>query len=49
MLYSQTSSPQYVTDGTMGRPASHGCVRLQLANAKWIYNNVPRGSKVYVW
>ena len=49
VLYSQTSSPQYVTDGTMGRPASHGCVRLQLANAKWIYNNVPRGSKVYVW
>ena len=49
VLYSQTSSPKYVTDGTMGRPASHGCVRLQLSNAKWIYNNVPRGSKVYVW
>lgn len=49
VLYAQTSSPQRVTDATMGRPASHGCVRLQLSNAKWIYDNIPRGSKVYVW
>lgn len=49
VLYAQTSSPQRVTDATMGRPASHGCVRLQLSNAKWIYDNIPRGSRVYVW
>ena len=42
---SQTS----VQDGRLGINASHGCVRLSLANAKWIYDNIPRGTKVYVY
>ena len=25
---------------------SHGCVRLQIDNAKWIYDNIPSGTKV---
>lgn len=28
--------------------ASHGCVRLSVADAKWVYNNVPTGMKVVV-
>ena len=38
-----------VQDGRLGINASHGCVRLALGNAKWIYDNIPRGTKVYVY
>lgn len=33
-------------DGTLGRRVSHGCIRLKLGNAKWIYDNIPNGTKV---
>jgi len=33
----------------LGEPASHGCVRLQLSDCKWIYDNCPRGTKVTVF
>lgn len=49
VLYYQNSRPTQVMDGRVGMGLSHGCVRLKLANAKWIYNNIPRGTKVYVW
>ncbi len=32
----------------LGTKASHGCVRLELENAKWIYDNLPKGTKVVV-
>lgn len=32
----------------LGTPASHGCVRLAISNAKWIYDHIPRGTKVTV-
>lgn len=35
-----------VQDGTMGESVSHGCVRLALENAKWIYDNIPDGTTV---
>lgn len=38
-----------VMDGRLGINASHGCVRLALANAKWIYDNIPYGTKVVVF
>lgn len=38
-----------IQDGRLGINASHGCVRLALQNAKWIYDNIPRGTKVVVW
>lgn len=28
--------------------ASHGCIRLSIPDAKWIYQNVPEGTKVIV-
>ena len=34
-------------DGRLGINASHGCVRLALDNAKWINQNIPRGTKVW--
>lgn len=32
----------------LGTKASHGCVRLALENAKWIYDNIPRGTTVVI-
>lgn len=33
----------------LGSPASLGCVRLQTADAKWIYENCPAGTKVEIF
>ena len=33
----------------LGQPASHGCIRLAAINAKYIYDNVPVGTKVVVF
>ena len=38
-----------VQDGRIGYSISHGCVRLELSNAKWIYDNIPRGTKVVIY
>jgi lipoprotein-anchoring transpeptidase ErfK/SrfK len=38
-----------VVDSTLGKPASHGCIRLAIANAKWIYDNVPRSTTVHIY
>lgn len=32
----------------LGQPASEGCIRLCVADAKWIYDNVPVGSMVII-
>ena len=48
ILYNPGSKTS-VQDGRLGINASHGCVRLALSNAKWIYDNIPRGTKVYVY
>ena len=32
----------------LGKPASAGCIRLSIADAKWIYYNVPIGSTVVI-
>lgn len=37
-----------VVDYTMNKPSSHGCIRLSIDDAKWIYTNIPRGSKVII-
>ncbi len=33
----------------LGKQASHGCVRLATMDAKWIYENCPKGTKVTVY
>jgi lipoprotein-anchoring transpeptidase ErfK/SrfK len=30
----------------LGTMQSHGCIRLAIANAKWLYNNMPRWTRV---
>jgi lipoprotein-anchoring transpeptidase ErfK/SrfK len=32
----------------LGTEASHGCFRMTLADAKWIYTNIPTGTKVVI-
>ncbi len=36
-------------DATINKPASHGCARLYDSDAKWIYNNIPKGTTVLSW
>ena len=38
-----------VQDGRMGINASHGCVRMYIGDAQWIYNNIPSGTRVLVY
>ena len=49
VLYYRDSGPYSVMDGRVGVGVSHGCVRMQIDNARWIYNNIPRGTKVVVY
>ena len=32
----------------LGNKASHGCIRLSLADAKWVYDNIPYSTKVVI-
>jgi hypothetical protein len=34
---------------SIGLPATHGCVRLRDEDIEWMYENVPIGTKVYVY
>ncbi len=48
-IYDLQNAPVRLLDGRMGVSCSLGCVRLHLSNALWIYNNIPRGTKVVVY
>lgn len=48
--YKQTKDSQsYIQYNRLGTTASHGCVRLTVADAKWIYDNCPSGTKVVIY
>lgn len=32
----------------IGKPASHGCIRLSMEDIKWMYKNIPAGTKVNI-
>ena len=49
VLYDRSPAPVHVRDGRLGKRLSHGCIRMKLANAKWIYSNIPRGTKVIIY
>lgn len=36
-------------DGTLGNPASHGCVRLNDSNVKYVYKQIPIGTTVAIY
>ncbi len=46
VLYTKSGQLQ---DGRLGMALSHGCVRLAIENAKWIYDNIPKGTTVVVY
>ena len=49
VLYNADSGPYVVQDGRLGMSISHGCVRMRLEDAKWIYDNIPSRTKVYIY
>lgn len=38
-----------VKDGRLGKNISMGCVRMAIEDAKWIYDNIPNGTKVRIY
>ena len=47
VTYNSHKRPSGSVSG-LGRKASHGCIRLSVENAKWIYDNCPRGTTVVI-
>ena len=50
VLYNEKDGP--VTQSSvnnLGRKASHGCVRLSVEDAKWLYTNCPANTKIVVY
>ncbi len=45
--YKQVSGRR--TSGKLGKPRTHGCVRVDIVNAKWIYYSIPNGTGVYLY
>ncbi len=37
-----------IANGTLGAKLSHGCIRLSILDAKYIYNNIPKGTTIYI-
>ncbi len=48
VTYRQGSKTQ-ILDGRLGIANSAGCVRLEIGNAKWMYDNVPYNSKIFIY
>ncbi len=46
ILYDLTGT--YVYDGRLGVAISHGCIRLDTDNARWIFDNVPEGTTIVI-
>ena len=46
---SSPTRPGRIYDGTLGRAVSNGCIRLAIQNAKWIYDNCPVNTTVYIY
>lgn len=37
-----------IVDSTLGKRASHGCIRLSVEDSKWMYKNIPNSTTVYI-
>ncbi len=48
VLY-QPGSKTKLKDGRLGMSLSNGCIRLALENSKYIYDNMPRGTRVIIY
>lgn len=49
VIYDRQNSPKRIIDNSMDAAVSHGCVRLDLENAKWIYDNISKNTKVIIY
>jgi len=49
VLYYQDDYPRTIMDGRLGEHLSHGCVRLDVADAKYIYDNIPSGTRILIY
>ncbi len=49
VIYDKSPAPVNIKDGTMGQQVSHGCIRLSVDDAWWIYNYMPKGTTVYIF
>ena len=49
VIYDRQNSPKRIIDNSMDAAVTHGCVRLDLENAKWIYDNIPKNTKVIIY
>ena len=49
VIYDRQNTPKRIIDNSMDAAVSHGCVRLDLDNAKWIYDNIPKNTKVIIY
>ncbi len=49
VIYDRQSTPKKIIDNSMDAAVSHGCVRLDLDNAKWIYDSIPKNTKVIIY
>ena len=47
--YKIEDTPAHVLEPEMGKANSHGCVRLRLADAKWMYDTLPLRTKVVIF
>lgn len=47
-LYSSNRSINMGSVNALGRPASHGCIRLTIQDAKWIYDHIGKGTEVWI-
>ena len=51
VLYSDASNPQTLkvkSFNGLGKRGSHGCIRMTVADAKWIYDHAKAGMKVWI-
>lgn len=49
VLYTQQSSPRTIANGRLGYNLSHGCIRLKLDNAKWLYKTIPAKTRCVIY
>jgi lipoprotein-anchoring transpeptidase ErfK/SrfK len=49
-MHSRTYTPDgSLLDATLGRPASHGCVRMKQEDIDWLAKYIPLGTTVVVY
>ena len=49
VTYYPDDGPYEIEDPTVGAAISHGCIRLELKRAKWVYDNIPIGTLVVTY